>query len=196
AKTKTCAEAQPEQFPKPEPTPPKDPDKKKSLFKKKKPGPMRKDSSTRHPLRVPVMKPGEGCYICKSKTHIAKLSPEKSEWERNKFASCFICKEHGHISKNCPQNKHGVYPMGGCCKVCGSVAHLVKDCPDKLNRFDVTPRGKLTKFSGDDLEDDFYEEPKSSKKNKTSDDVITPDNVDEKRILKKKQGPKIVNFFG
>ncbi|CDY31906.1 BnaC09g28380D [Brassica napus] len=276
---KRYKEAHPEQFPKPEPTPPKDPDKKKkkSLFKKKKPGPMRKGSSTRHPLRVPGMKPGEGCYICKSKTHIAKLCPEKSEWERNKdksllmvkfleflyvgkklnvdtlidhfilghslkncpdknddssfekklcyncvdtahslshcpqpledggtkFASCFICKEHGHISKNCPQNKHGVYPMGGCCIGCGSVAHLVKDCPDKLNRdsaptkssrFDATPRGKLTKFSGDDLEDDFYEEPKSSKKIKTSDDVITPDNLDEKSILKKK--PKIVNFFG
>ncbi|XP_009106781.1 uncharacterized protein LOC103832511 [Brassica rapa] len=97
------------------------------------------------------------------------------------------------------------YPMGGCCKVCGSVAHLVKDCPDELNRdsaptkssrFDATPRGKLTKFSGDDLENGFYEEPKSSKKNKTSDDVITPDNVDEKRILKKKHGPKIVNFVG
>ncbi|CAN6860791.1 unnamed protein product [Brassica oleracea] len=300
---KRYKEAHPEQFPKPEPTPPKDPPhpdkkKKKSLFKKKKPGPMRKGSSTRHPLRVPGMKPGEGCYICKSKTHIAKLCPEKSEWERNKdksllmvkfleflyvgkklnvdtlidhfilghslkncpdknddssfekklcyncgdtahslshcpqpledggtkFASCFICKEHGHISKNCPQNKHGVYPMvqcpvpvlvhdmlnkydlmnillqGGCCIVCGSVAHLVKDCPDKLNRdsaptkssrFDATPRGKLTKFSGDDLEDDFYEEPKSSKKIKTSDDVITPDNLDEKSILKKK--PKIAN---
>ncbi|XP_013610299.1 PREDICTED: uncharacterized protein LOC106316978 [Brassica oleracea var. oleracea] len=83
---KRYKEAHPEQFPKPEPTPPKDPDKKKkkSLFKKKKPGPMRKGSSTRHPLRVPGMKPGEGCYICKSKTHIAKLCPEKSEWERNK----------------------------------------------------------------------------------------------------------------
>ncbi|KAL0749897.1 hypothetical protein Bca101_031900 [Brassica carinata] len=215
---------------------------------------MRKGSSTRHPLRVPGMKPGEGCYICKSKTHIAKLCPEKSEWERNKdksllmvkfleflyvgkklnvdtlidhfilghslkncpdknddssfekklcyncgdtahslshcpqpledggtkFASCFICKEHGHISKNCPQNKHGVYPMP-----CTFIS---------LTGFDATPRGKLTKFSGDDLEDDFYEEPKSSKKIKTSDDVITPDNLDEKSILKKK--PKIVNFFG
>ncbi|KAH0906270.1 LOW QUALITY PROTEIN: hypothetical protein HID58_038097, partial [Brassica napus] len=191
---KTCAEAHPEQFPKPEPTSPKDPDKKKSLFKKKKPDPMRKCSSTRHPLRVPGMKPGEGCYICKSKTHIAK------------FASCFICKEHGHISKNCPQNKHGVYPMGGCCKVCGSVAHLVKDCPDKLNRdsaptkssnynyisltgFDATPRGKLTKFSTGMILRTIS--MKSLKKNKTSDDVITPDNVDEKRILKKKQGPTI-----
>ncbi|KAG2296984.1 hypothetical protein Bca52824_043653 [Brassica carinata] len=87
---------------------------------------------------------------------------------------------------------------GGCCKVCGSVAHLVKDCPDKLNRdsaptkskrFDATPRGKLTKFSGDDLEDDFYEEPKSSKKMKIS-DATTPDDSDQKSIPEKKQGPK------
>ncbi|CAF2323460.1 unnamed protein product [Brassica napus] len=246
---------------------------------------MRKCSSTRHPLRVPGMKPGEGCYICKSKTHIAKVCcntrlllsrdrpddfsykqfptyvactngpsccgmsemldlgcfrldrfPSTSQeglleshivWNDGpnshpkargtKFASCFICKEHGNISKNCPQNKHGVYPMGGCCKVCGSVAHLVKDCPDKLNRDSAPTKSSSNIFCfkrlkrrircyttrqthqvqyGDDLEDDFYEEPKSSKKNKTFDDVITPDNVDEKRILKKKQGPTIVNFFG
>lgn len=57
--------------------------------------------------------------------------------------------------------------------------------------FDATPRGKLTKFSGDDLEDDFYEEPKSSKNVKTSDDL------DQKSIPEKKQqGPKVVNFFG
>ncbi|CAG7880217.1 unnamed protein product [Brassica rapa] len=254
---KRYKEAHPEEFPKPEPTPPKDPNKKKkkkSLFKKKKPTSSSGSSSTRHPLRVPGMKPGEGCYICKSKTHIAKLCPEKSEWERNKiclqcrrrghslkncpdksdessfekklcyncgdtghslshcpnplvdggtkFASCFICKGQGHISKNCPQNKHGVYPMGGSCKVCGSVAHLVKDCPDKLDRdsaptkrsrFDATPRGKLTKFSGDDLEDDFYEEPQSSKKMKSS-DATAPDDLDQKSIPEKKQGPKVVNL--
>ncbi|KAG5403925.1 hypothetical protein IGI04_010044 [Brassica rapa subsp. trilocularis] len=251
---KRYKEAHPEEFPKPEPTPPKDPNKKrkkKSLFKKKKPTSSSGSSSTRHPLRVPGMKPGEGCYICKSKTHIAKLCPEKSEWERNKiclqcrrrghslkncpdksdessfekklcyncgdtghslshcpnplvdggtkFASCFICKGQGHISKNCPQNKHGVYPMGGSCKVCGSVAHLVKDCPDKLDRdsaptkrsrFDATPRGKLTKFSGDDLEDDFYEEPQSSKKMKKNSDATAPDDLDQKSIPEKKQGPK------
>lgn len=94
--------------------------------------------------------------------------------------------------------------MGGCCKVCGSVAHLVKDCPDKLERdsapakrprFDATPRGKLTKFSGDDLEDDFYEEPKSSKNMKTSDATAT-DDFDQRSIPEKKQGPKVVNFFG
>lgn len=64
----------------------------------------------------------------------------------------------------------------------------------KTTGFDATPRGKLTKLSGDDLEDDFTEEPISSKKMKISDDS------DEKSIevknSKKKQGPKIVNFVG
>jgi hypothetical protein len=95
---KRYKEANPELFPKAEPTPPKDPNKKKkkkSLFKKKKPGsstdrPQRTGSSTRHPLRVPGMKPGEGCFICHSKTHIAKLCPEKSEWERNKVCSFLL----------------------------------------------------------------------------------------------------------
>jgi hypothetical protein len=96
----------------------------------------------------------------------------------------------------------GLLLQGGCCKVCGSVAHLVKDCPDKFNqesaqpkktsRFDATPRGKLTKFSGDDLEDDFTEEPKSSKKINTSDDSAQ----NSVEVKKKKQGPKIVNFVG
>jgi len=79
----------PELFPKAEPTPPKDPSKKKkkkkksSAFKPKraesKPG-----SGRRHPLRVPGMKPGESCFICKAPDHIAKLCPEKTEWEKNK----------------------------------------------------------------------------------------------------------------
>nr|VDD17367.1 unnamed protein product [Brassica rapa] len=45
---------------------------------------MRKCSSTRHPLRVPGMKPGEGCYICKSKTHIAKVCFSATSWHINK----------------------------------------------------------------------------------------------------------------
>lgn len=55
-----------------------------------------------------------------------------------------------------------------------------------MTGFDATPRGKLTKLSGDDLEDDFTEEPKSSK---------ISDDSDQKNP-KKKQGPKIVNFVG
>lgn len=61
-----------------------------------------------------------------------------------------------------------------------------------MTGFDATPRGKVTKLSGDDLEDDFTEEPKSSKKINISDDS------DQKSVdvKKKKQGPKIVNFVG
>ncbi|KAG4998239.1 hypothetical protein JHK85_029678 [Glycine max] len=149
----------PELFPKPEPTPPKDPDKKKkknknSAFKRKRPEP-KPGSRKRHLLRVPGMKPGESCFICKAMDHIAKLCPEKAEWEKNKsayvffnvfsddikcaiieaggtkFAECFVCNQRGHLSKNCPQNTHGIYPKGGCCKICGGVTHLAKDCPDK-----------------------------------------------------------------
>lgn len=101
-------EANPELFPKPEPTPPKDPDKKKkkqAKFKRKKA--IAKDSKDpnnpkklihrkKHPLRVPGMKPGESCYICKAPEHIAKNCPEKAQWERNKvgiyyFAALLIC---------------------------------------------------------------------------------------------------------
>jgi len=62
----------------------------------------------------------------------------------------------------------------------------------EMTGFDATPRGKLTKFSGDDLEDDFTEEPESSKKINTSDDSAQ----NSVEVKKKKQGPKIVNFVG
>jgi len=101
---KRYKEANPELFPKPEPTPPKDPDRKKkktkSKFKRKKAEskapndpskPIRKGFN-KHPLRVPGMKPGESCFICKAKDHIAKLCPEKAQWERNKvwFSALFL----------------------------------------------------------------------------------------------------------
>lgn len=89
---KQFKEAHPELFPEPEPTPPKDPNKKKKIknkFKRKKsessdPNQPRKSSYKKHPLRVAGMKPGESCFICKAPDHIAKLCPQKSEWERNK----------------------------------------------------------------------------------------------------------------
>ena len=92
---KRYREEHPDQFPKPEPTPPKDPDKKKkkmSKFKRKKsesnashdPNKPFRKGFTKHPLRVPGMKPGESCYICKAKEHIAKHCPEKAQWEKNK----------------------------------------------------------------------------------------------------------------
>ena len=96
---KRYREEHPDQFPKPEPTAPKDPDKKKkkmSKFKRKKsesnasndPNKPFRKGFTKHPLRVPGMKPGESCYICKAKEHIAKHCPEKAQWEKNKV--CFF----------------------------------------------------------------------------------------------------------
>lgn len=80
----------PELFPKPEPTPPKDPNKKKkkkSNFKRRKveendPNRPIKKGFKKHPLRVPGMKPGESCFICKDKGHIAKLCPERARLDK------------------------------------------------------------------------------------------------------------------
>ncbi|KAA3459860.1 Actin-binding, cofilin/tropomyosin type [Gossypium australe] len=120
---KQYKEAHPELFPTPQPTPAKDPDKKKkkknSKFKRKREGSKElkspnngyKKGIRKHPLRVPGMRPGESCYICKAKDHIAKLCPQKAQWEKH---------------------------MGGCCKICGGVTHLAKDCPDKGKRASIS----------------------------------------------------------
>lgn len=116
---KRFKEANPELFPNPEPTAPKDPDKKKkkkkkSNFKRKRPesddaaepNSKKFKSSTykKHPLRVPGMKPGESCFICKDKDHIAKNCPQKASWEKNKV--CFI---HSAFVKMDIPNKIPVY---------------------------------------------------------------------------------------
>lgn len=41
-------------------------------------------STSKHPLRQAGMKPGEGCFLCKSKDHIAKNCPSKSAADRHK----------------------------------------------------------------------------------------------------------------
>ena len=102
---KVYKEAHPELFPKAEPAAPKDPTKKKKKKSKLKPkraemkGPKSTEKSDKsklrkHPLRVPGMKPGESCFICKAKDHIAKHCPEKAQWERHKvwffFAILFV----------------------------------------------------------------------------------------------------------
>ncbi|KAL9412260.1 hypothetical protein AB3S75_045810 [Citrus x aurantiifolia] len=138
---KRFKEAHPGLFPKPEPTAPKDPSKKKkkksSKFKRKKAeskDPNRNEKSmkrvfTRHPLRVPGMKPGESCFICKAKDHIAKHCPMKAEWEKNKI--CLVCRRRGHTLKNCP-SKNDETESTKLCYNCGQAGHSLAQCPQPL----------------------------------------------------------------
>ena len=93
---KKFKQAHPELFPKPQPTPPKDPTKKKKKkpnFKRKKPDTVDKSktpSFRKKLLRVPGLKPGDSCYICKDVHHIAKDCPEKAQWEKNKVISALF----------------------------------------------------------------------------------------------------------
>ncbi|EEF51387.1 actin depolymerizing factor, putative [Ricinus communis] len=131
----------PELFPKPEPTPPKDPNKKKkknnTKFKRKRseskeskdPNEPNKKRFKKHPLRVPGMKPGESCFICKAKDHIAKLCPQKAEWERNKI--CLLCRQRGHSLKRCP-NKKDENVDRKLCYNCGETGHSLSNCPQPL----------------------------------------------------------------
>ncbi|KAH9611065.1 hypothetical protein KSS87_018968 [Heliosperma pusillum] len=168
----------PDLFPKPEPTPPKDPTKikkKKPQFKRKKsdtdtkdPNKPRKSSFNRHPLRIPGLKPGDSCFICKDVNHIAKNCPEKAEWERNKI--CLFCRQRGHSMKNCRNiseedaeqklcyncGEHGhslskcPYPTQGggtkfaLCFICKERGHLSKDCPK--NTHGIYPKGGCCKI--------------------------------------------------
>ncbi|KAM6555861.1 hypothetical protein CsatB_002880 [Cannabis sativa] len=126
-------------FPKPEPTPPKDPDKvKKKKFKRKKKVESKapadgsrpiKKGLRKHPLRVPGMKPGESCFICKGKDHIAKLCPQKAQWEKNKI--CLLCRGRGHSLKNCP-NKNDETVDIKMCYNCGESGHSLDKCPQPL----------------------------------------------------------------
>ncbi|WCJ36652.1 Actin-depolymerizing factor [Euphorbia peplus] len=123
----------PNLFPEPEPTPPKDPNKKKknkTTFKKKKSDskPLKK-SFSKHPLRVPGMKPGESCYICKAKDHIAKSCPQKDEWEKNKI--CLLCRHRGHSLKRCPNKKDDTVDKKLCYN-CGETGHSLSNCPRPL----------------------------------------------------------------
>ncbi|XP_022641333.1 cold shock protein 1 [Vigna radiata var. radiata] len=162
----------PELFPKAEPTPPKDPNKKKkksSAFKRKR-AESKSGSGKRQPLRVPGMKPGDSCFICMAKDHIAKLCPQKTEWEKNKI--CLRCRRRGHRAKNCPEVQdaakdvkycyncgetghslsHCPYPLeeGGTkfaeCFVCNQQGHLSRNCPQ--NTHGIYPKGGCCKICG------------------------------------------------
>ncbi|KAL2324533.1 hypothetical protein Fmac_023591 [Flemingia macrophylla] len=143
----------PELFPKAEPTPPKDPEKKKknnrnSAFKRKRPD--SKPGSRKRLLRVPGMKPGETCFICKALDHIAKLCPQKAEWEKNKI--CLRCRRRGHRAKNCPEVQDGAKDAKYCYN-CGETGHSLTQCPHPLEQggtkfaecFVCNQRGHLSK---------------------------------------------------
>lgn len=153
---KRYREEHPDQFPKPEPTAPKDPDKKKkkkmSKFKRKKsesndPNKPFRKGFTKHPLRVPGMKPGESCYICKAKEHIAKHCPDKAQWEKNKV--CFFAPILFHFevsSSGCFTilEKKGVYFMvSKCSGSCREVKFIVGSV---LFVFPVSTLGMITVF--------------------------------------------------
>ncbi|XVE58535.1 hypothetical protein DITRI_Ditri04bG0177200 [Diplodiscus trichospermus] len=177
---KRYKEAHPELFPTPEPTPAKDPEKKKkkklkkSNFKRKKEGPKEpkdpndtnKKRIRKHPLRIPGMRPGESCYICKAKDHIAKLCPQKAKWEKHMI--CLLCRQRGHSMKNCPDvmDKKMCYNCGETghslakcpqplqdggtkfakCFVCKEIGHLSKNCPK--NTHGIYPKGGSCKICG------------------------------------------------
>ncbi|WOL10529.1 hypothetical protein Cni_G19286 [Canna indica] len=102
--------------------------KKHQQQQKKKNGLTKKTGGSalrKHPFRVPGMRPGESCFLCKSTDHIAKLCPEKAIWEKNKI--CLLCRQHGHSLKNCPEksdtNKKKL------CYNCGEAGHSLSKCP-------------------------------------------------------------------
>ncbi|BAS90427.1 Os04g0555800 [Oryza sativa Japonica Group] len=95
---KRFREANPGLFPA-NPTPPADGTKKKknnkkSMFKKTSKAGGGGAGRSKHPLRVPGMRPGERCFICKAADHVAKVCPEKSLWEKNKVSA------YHHSSQN------------------------------------------------------------------------------------------------
>lgn len=154
------------------------------------------------------------CYNCGETSHSLSKCPYPLQDGGSKFALCFICKERGHLSKNCPKNTHGIYPKGGCCKICGGVTHLARDCPDKGRRGMSAVNGggagfrqeerksQVTKLiSGDDLEDDFMLEAEE-KVDDEPDKIVKVDTFSSSQAshsqtkVKKKQGPKVVNFVG
>lgn len=151
--------ANPDLFPKPEP--PKDPSVKKQKKKekmKKRQASLRAKIEKRkgvshlkkHPLRLPGMKPGDGCFICKSKQHVAKLCPEKASWEKNKI--CLLCRHRGHSLKNCPEKKEATEQK--FCYNCGEAGHSLSRCTQPIQDggtkfascFVCNERGHLSKY--------------------------------------------------
>ncbi|KAJ0970197.1 hypothetical protein J5N97_023074 [Dioscorea zingiberensis] len=122
---KRFKDANPELFPNPELSNHGDHTSKKKKKKRSIKGKVLKKNSGKHPLRVPGMRPGESCFICKSSDHIAKLCPEKALWDKNKI--CLLCRQRGHSLKQCPEKK-GTNDKKMCYN-CGEVGHSLNKCP-------------------------------------------------------------------
>ncbi|KAK9697651.1 hypothetical protein RND81_08G051500 [Saponaria officinalis] len=130
--------------------------------------PKAKSSFNKHPLRIPGLKPGDSCYICKDVNHIAKNCPEKAEWERNKICLfcrqrghsmenchskgddvieqllCYNCGENGHSLSKCPRPLQGGGTKFALCFICKERGHLSKDCPK--NTHGIYPKGGCCKI--------------------------------------------------
>ncbi|KAJ8771401.1 hypothetical protein K2173_026578 [Erythroxylum novogranatense] len=222
---KRYREAHPELFPKPEPAPPGDTNKKKKMMKRKsKFKRQRTDSKDpskskfrKRPLRVPGMKPGDTCFICKAQDHIAKACPRKAEWEKNKI--CLLCRQRGHSLKHCPKKNdetinakfcyncgetgHSLwncpYPLqdGGTkfasCFICNEQGHLSKDCPQ--NSRGVYPKGGCCKICGGvtHLAKDCPDKGKKSPLTAGNDRVI--ENGDRPKVTKFSSGDDLDDDF-
>ncbi|KAL1531418.1 hypothetical protein AAHA92_31560 [Salvia divinorum] len=134
------------------------------------------------------------CYNCGEMGHSLAHCSQPLQDGGTKYANCFICNEIGHLSKDCPKNTRGIYPKGGSCKICGGVTHLARDCPSKrissihdaagtAGQSSYVRPNRVTKFSGDDLEDDFVS-------------VVPLAGIDEDVKTKKKQGTKANSASG
>ncbi|KAH9325597.1 hypothetical protein KI387_005775, partial [Taxus chinensis] len=125
-----------ESNPNPNPPPLKDENMKKKKKKRKREGGRGggggekgfKKARTKHPLRVPGMKPGDGCFFCQSKDHIAKFCPQKAQVDNKKI--CLLCRERGHTLKHCPNNQE--VRETAYCYNCGETGHRLSECPEPI----------------------------------------------------------------
>ncbi|KAL2635728.1 hypothetical protein R1flu_007207 [Riccia fluitans] len=99
----------------------KEPDAKRAKVDGSLERPARK-----HPLRVPGMRPGEACFLCKGTDHIAKNCPSKAAADRKKM--CLLCRKMGHTVKNCPGNFGAEDSNSKFCYNCGEHGHRLSDC--------------------------------------------------------------------
>ncbi|GLJ40626.1 hypothetical protein SUGI_0838600 [Cryptomeria japonica] len=128
-----------ESHPNPNPPPPAGDENTKKKKKRKREGGggkagekgfkrARTKTLGKHPLRVPGMKPGDGCFFCHSKDHIAKYCPQKAQADNKKI--CLLCRERGHTLKHCPNSQES--QETAYCYNCGETGHRLSKCPEPI----------------------------------------------------------------